>query len=166
MLKTYNLTVFKIILKMFARLARIRIFAGIVRLIMRRMAGLVHWANGAPRANTPKDLARIWQQLMPSQNEFPVQGQAGFDSTWSPENKSKTQTNAVALGQIHLHCPLRGSDNSLACHHLMEFDRELIRKSGGELRVLDSQSSSGRNYCTVAVRTVADARSATDSTLP
>jgi hypothetical protein len=35
---------------------------------------------------------------------------------------------------------------------MMEYDREVMRRIGGELVVLESQASPGRTFCTVAMR--------------
>ncbi len=148
--KTYTLTVFNLVLRMLAPLAKRPILSRPVRIFMRILAWTVHWSSGSPTASSPESLAQVWQRLMPSSREFPIPGDATFASTAQNEFLEKT-TAEFALGQIHLHCPLRGSDNRHACHQLMEFDRELMRRSGGELHVLDSQSESGRAHCTVGI---------------
>jgi len=35
---------------------------------------------------------------------------------------------------------------------MMEYDREVMRRIGGELVVLESQARPGRTFCTVAIR--------------
>ncbi|MBR31182.1 MAG: hypothetical protein CMN77_07690 [Spirochaetaceae bacterium] len=117
---------------------------------MRILARTVHWSSGSPTAGSPESLAQVWQRLMPSSREFPIPGDAYFASNSRNEDLPGFR-DELSPGQIHLHCPLRGSGNRHACHQLMEFDRELMRRSGGELHVLDSQSDSGRPYCTVGI---------------
>lgn len=60
--------------------------------------------------------------------------------------------NGVAEGEIHVHCPLRATGNSQACYRLMQFDRTIVEELGGELVVTESQSTSGKSYCKVAIK--------------
>ncbi|MBU42124.1 MAG: hypothetical protein CMN76_02805 [Spirochaetaceae bacterium] len=161
LLRTYTLPVFMLTLRLAAPFARVRLFGGPVRLWMRLLARLVYWASGSPRANDPQDLARIWQTLMPEpHSHFPLVNGERFESIGLDYlEKSSEGTGSelvpdvgqasVAAGEIHLHCPLQGTGDPVACHHLMEFDRALVQAAGGHLMVLDSQSNSGRPYCTV-----------------
>jgi hypothetical protein len=54
--------------------------------------------------------------------------------------------------EIHSDCALRGSGDLMACHRMMEYDREVLREVGGELVVLESQATPGRHFCKVALR--------------
>ncbi|MCB1171459.1 MAG: hypothetical protein KDK25_14030 [Leptospiraceae bacterium] len=161
LLKTYTLPVFMLTLRLTAPFARVRLFAGPVRLWMRLVARLVYRASSSPRANDLQDLARIWQALMPQPHtRFPLVNEERYksmDSDYFEESSEgagieplpDVSPPTVAAGEIHLHCPLRGTGDPAACHQLMEFDRALVRAAGGHLMVLDSQSNSGRPYCTV-----------------
>ncbi|MEL6250907.1 MAG: hypothetical protein AAFR87_02750 [Bacteroidota bacterium] len=42
--------------------------------------------------------------------------------------------------------------NVETCYKLMNYDRKLMKKSGGELIVLESQSNSGKNFYRLAIR--------------
>lgn len=138
LLKTYTLPVFMLTLRMAAPMAGIRILAGPVRLWMRILGKLVHWASGGPKANDSKELAQAWQDMMPEPRScFPLKGEQG------------NGTASVFAGEIHLHCPLRNSADTMACYQLMEFDRTLVQAAGGQLNVLESQSNSGKPFCTV-----------------
>lgn len=58
----------------------------------------------------------------------------------------------TAYAEIHLHCPLRGTGDGEACHKLMHYDRSLMRSVGGSLEVLNSQATSGKSFCQLAIR--------------
>ncbi|MGZ3238802.1 MAG: hypothetical protein ACXWJK_00140 [Burkholderiaceae bacterium] len=58
----------------------------------------------------------------------------------------------TVFAEIHSECALRGSGDVMACHRMMEYDREVLREIGGELVVLESQATPGRNFCKVALR--------------
>ena len=58
----------------------------------------------------------------------------------------------TAYAEVHSECALRGSGDVGACFRMMEYDREIMRKVGGELVILESQASPGRTFCTVAMR--------------
>ena len=75
---------------------------------------------------------------------MPPDGQEYFKVTGFDEQTAYTE--------IHLPCPLRGSGNPHACYRLMNYDRQLMKKVGGELVVLESQSNSGKPYCKLAIR--------------
>lgn len=101
-------------------------------------------ANLNVRLNKPKatdnvtELAETWKKMMPSD------GAEFF--------KIKEVVEDTAYTEIHLHCPLRGTGNVEACYKLMNYDRTLMKAIGGELIVLESQSNSGKNYCSLAIR--------------
>ena len=82
-----------------------------------------------------ENLAKTWQSLMPPDGEefFKV-------------------TEDTAYTEIYLHCPLRGSGDVDACYKLMNYDRKLMEKVGGQLVVLESQSNSGKPFCSLAIR--------------
>ena len=58
----------------------------------------------------------------------------------------------TAFAEIHSECALRGSGDVMACHRMMEYDREVMRAIGGEVVVLESQATPGRTFCRVALR--------------
>jgi hypothetical protein len=58
----------------------------------------------------------------------------------------------TAYAEIHSECALRGTGDVAACYRMMEYDREVMRAIGGELVVLESQATPGRQFCTVAMR--------------
>ena len=94
--------------------------------------------------NNPKissnlvELANTWKELMPPD------GQEYFQIT---EINGDT-----AYAEIHLHCPIRGTGKVDTCYEFMNYDRSLLKKVGGTLTVLESQSNSGKNFCKLAIR--------------
>lgn len=102
---------------------------------------LVHGLLGPRRAPTSAgELAERWSRLMPHpRSDFPVVSDDG----------------RTAYVEIHLHCPLRGSGDSAACWRAMSFDRELLRRMGGQLVVMQSQSTQG-TCCRLAIRAAGD----------
>ncbi len=101
-------------------------------------ASLNVFLNKPKQAKTVEDLSARWLEMMPPD------GQEFFKIS----NVDKT----TAYTEIHLHCPLRGSGDAKACYHLMNYDRKLMEKVGGQLIVLESQSNSGKPYCKLAIR--------------
>ncbi|NMH88922.1 hypothetical protein [Flavivirga algicola] len=94
--------------------------------------------NKPKYADNVHELAETWKKMMP------IDGQDFFKIT--------KVSNDTAYTEIHLHCPLRGTGNAEACYKLMNYDRTLMEEIGGKLVVLESQSNSGKNYCSLAIR--------------
>ena len=94
--------------------------------------------NKPTPATTPSELGKQWMSMMP------------------PDAKEKfaiTSTDdRTAYGEIRIHCPLRGSGDASACYHLMNYDRTLMERVGGQLVVLESQSLTNNDHCKVAIR--------------
>lgn len=61
-------------------------------------------------------------------------------------------TSDTVYGEILTECPLRGSGDTLACHRMMEYDREVMRHADAEFVVLRSQAQPGVDKCLVAMR--------------
>lgn len=136
--KLKSLSTFVSILRIMAFFSKRSIFDRFTFAITKKNAKLNIRLNNPTIADNVSDLAKTWKQLMPSD------GQHLFKITELSEN--------TAYAEIHLHCPLRGTGNVEACHKLMNYDRTLMEKVGGELVVLESQSNSGKNYCSLAIR--------------
>lgn len=137
----YRLPLFMLAVRLAAPLARRPKLERPVRFLMRALGGLVRWAHGRRKADPGEaaaSLGEAWSQLMPEpRTHFPVAPVAvGAE---------------VAFGEIHVHCPLRGTGDLGACWRLMEFDRSMLRALGGELVVLESQAVSGKDHCRVRI---------------
>lgn len=66
----------------------------------------------------------------------------------------------TAYCEIRFPCSLEGSGDVAACQRLMEYDRALLKKIGGQLVVLQSRADPQvRGGCQVAIRRIDDLRS-------
>jgi hypothetical protein len=104
--------------------------------LTRSLARLTVRVKGIGRARDISELGPLWQRSFPAKKQVPIE--------------STSQDTVVA--QIHTPCPLRGSGDLHACYRMMEFDREVVRKAGGQFVVLQSQATPGVQFCRVAMR--------------
>ena len=95
--------------------------------------------GGRPKVGAA-DVGAEWQRMFPSPKMVPLRG---VDEA--------TQT---VRAELHSPCPLRGTGDVEACHRMMEYDRRLLERIGGQLVVLASQAEPGRTFCEVAIRPV------------
>jgi hypothetical protein len=105
-------------------------------LLTRSLARFTVRAKAIGRTNEISELGSLWQRSFPSKKQVPIESVAG---------------NSV-IAQIHTPCPLRGSGDVHACHRMMEFDREVVGRAGGQFVVLESQATPGVTFCRVAMR--------------
>ena len=87
-------------------------------------------------AKSLEELGAAWQRGFGSPKQIPI----------------TNITDDTVYAEIHTVCPLRGSGDLRACHRMMEYDRALLERAGGQFVVLDSAAAPGRNKCTVAMR--------------
>lgn len=129
---------FSFTLKILAFFAQRNIFNGLTQFLTSQAAQLNIKLNKPDKSEDLQALAETWQKLMP------------------PESTDRFRVGSVkgntAYTEIHTYCPLRGTGDVQACYKLMNYDRKLMEKIGGELIVLESQSNSGKNYCRLAIR--------------
>jgi hypothetical protein len=104
--------------------------------VTRGLAVIIVKSKHIGRASTVAELGSLWQRSFPSKKQVPIE--------------SITEDTVVA--QIHTPCPLRGTGDVHACHRMMEFDREVVRRAGGQFVVLQSQAEPGNTHCRVAMR--------------
>ncbi|MEM6524273.1 MAG: hypothetical protein AAF693_10790 [Bacteroidota bacterium] len=130
--------VFDLTLKFLSFLSNWKLTAKLIPPITGSLATLNLLLNKPQYASELGALANSWKKVMPPD------GQEYF--------KISEITEETAFVEIHLHCPLRGTGKVKSCYSFMNCDRTLIRKIGGSLTVLESQSNSGRPYCKLAVR--------------
>ena len=83
------------------------------------------------------ELGQTWKAMMPPNDQ---------------ELFRITGNRRGGLCRNHLNCPLRGTGNGQACHALMNYDRSLLKAVGGQLEVLESQATSGKAFCRLAIR--------------
>jgi len=117
----------------FARRPR---FDGVTRALMRAMARLAVRSKGIRVARDDADLGAQWQRAFPSAKQVPV----------------RRIENGTVYAEIHTPCPLRGTGDVRACYRMMEFDRAVAARAGGQFVVLRSQAEPGRTFCEVALR--------------
>lgn len=116
--------------------ARRPAFNAVTGALMRALASLAVRAKGIRPARDAADLGAQWQRAFPSAKQVPIRRIDG-DTVYA---------------EIHTPCPLRGSGDVHACHRMMEFDRAVLARAGGQFVVLHSQAEAGRTFCEVALR--------------
>ncbi len=67
--------------------------------------------------------------------------------------------DGTGYGLVHADCSLVGTGNVQACYKMMNYDRELIKKLGGTLTVVESRADPAvTKHCRVAIRPIGDKR--------
>lgn len=103
---------------------------------MRRLAATtIRQKRITPAAALPA-LGAAWQSGFPSARQVPI----------------ISVSDHTVMAEIHTPCPLRGSNDTVACWRMMEYDRAVARAAGGEFVVLRSQAEPGVEVCQVALR--------------
>lgn len=126
----------RLVLNMLAYFARRPRLSPVSNLLTRSLAGFTVKARKIGHAREVGELGSLWQRSFPSSKQVPI------------ESVSAT----TVMAQIHTPCPLRASGDLHACHRMMEFDREVVRRAGGQFVVLESQATPGVSFCRVAMR--------------
>ena len=117
----------------FARRPR---FNRVTSALMQAMARLAIRSKGIRAARDDADLGAQWQRAFPSAKQVPI----------------RRVDNGTVYAEIHTPCPLRGTGDVHACYRMMEFDRAVAARAGGQFVVLRSQAEPGRTHCEVALR--------------
>ena len=132
-LKTFERT-----LALLASMSRHPVFGRLTQPLTRALAWLNVRVNGHRSQESLVALGETWKAMMPPND------QELFRIT--------EVTEEAAYAEIHLNCPLRGTGDGHACHALMNYDRSLMKAVGGRLEVLESQATSGKTFCRLAIR--------------
>ena len=132
-LKTFERT-----LALLAAIARHQVLAPLSKPLTRALAWLNVRVNGHRSQASLAELGQTWKAMMPPND------QELFRIT--------AVTEEAVFAEIHLNCPLRGTGDGQACHALMNYDRSLMKAVGGRLEVLESQATSGKGFCRLAIR--------------
>jgi hypothetical protein len=103
--------------------------------VMTSFARLVSVARGIRPSTDTSELAEQWQRGFAAKKQVPI---------------TKLEGN-TAYAEIHTPCPLAGTGDLAACHRMMAYDREIVRRAGGKFEVLESQATPGVTFCRVAV---------------
>lgn len=128
--------VFVAILNFTSALARNPRVNPLTRAVMRFLAFFTSRSKHAQKKSSVEEIGLEWQRMFPDAKDHPI----------------KKIENGTVYAEIHTQCPLRGTGDVHACYRLMEYDRSLVKKIGGEFVVLRSQAEPGVAVCQVAVR--------------
>jgi hypothetical protein len=123
-------------LRLLAFFARRPSLSRITQFLTQSMAHAAVRSKHIGRASSPEELGPLWQRAFPSTKQVPIEKVDG----------------RTVFAQIHTPCPLRGTGDVHACYRMMEFDREVLNRAGGQFVVLESQAQPGRTFCRVAMR--------------
>lgn len=97
--------------------------------------------KGQPK-NSVEDITKEWLRMFPD----------GICSIEKFEDKS-------GYGLVHADCSLVGTGNVSACYKMMNYDREMIKKLGGTLTVIESRANPAvKDFCKVIIRASNDRR--------
>ena len=132
-LKTFERT-----LALLAAIARHQVLGPLAKPLTWVLARLNVRVNGHSSQESLTALGQTWLAMMP------LNDQELF--------RIKEVTDEAAFAEIHLNCPLRGTGDGQTCHALMNYDRSLMKSVGGQLEVLESQATSGKTFCRLAIR--------------
>ena len=106
------------------------------RRLMRVLGAATLWLRRARPQESLEAIAHEWQRMFPDPDENPI---------------TKIE-NGTVHAEIRVHCPYRGSGNVEGCYRMMEYDRKMLERIGGEFVVLRSQAEPGVTTCQVAIR--------------
>lgn len=120
----------------FAFIARQKQLSPLSTLLGQSTAALIVTSKKLGRANNLAELGETWQSAFPSKKLVPIE----------------SISDQTVVAQIHDQCALRGTGDLHACHRMMEFDRGVLKRIGGQFVVLESQASPGVSHCRVAMR--------------
>ena len=124
------------ILLLTAWLARRPYLQGVTHFVMIGMAKMTIKSKKITHVDTLPELARQWQRGFPSAKQVPI----------------KQISEDTVYAEIQTPCPLRGSGDVNACYRMMQYDRAIVSKAGGQFIVLRSQAEANTSVCQVAIR--------------
>lgn len=123
-------------LRLLAFFARRPALTPVSNLLTRSLAKITVKSKRIGPATTIEELGPLWQRSFPAKKQVPIE---------------RVDAHTV-FAQIHTPCPLRGTGDVGACYRMMEFDRRVVDRAGGQFVVLESQATPGRTFCRVAMR--------------
>jgi hypothetical protein len=118
---------------------RVASLDSLARASARVFARLTLWANRARTSSSLEGVATEWDRMF--RDSFPASHLTLIEGD-------------RAEGEIAAPCPLglAGTGDLRACDRAMEYDREIVRRLGGEFTVIESQATPGVRRCRVAIR--------------
>ena len=81
-------------------------------------------------------IGKEWQRMFPSDDDVPI---------------TRVSEDTV-YAEVHVPCGHRATGNVRGCHRMMEYDRKMLERIGGQLIVLRSQAEPGVEVCQLAIR--------------
>jgi hypothetical protein len=124
------------VLKITSRFARNANYNGLTRAIMRALGGITLMMRRGSSKASLAEIGQEWQRMFPSKKFVPI---TNIDEK-------------TVYAEITVKCPLRASGDLNACYRMMEYDRKMLEKIGGQLIVLRSQAEAGVERCQIAIR--------------
>jgi len=124
------------VLKFVGPIARQPVLAPVTKMLMFALAKLTIASRKAEEKASVQDLTKEWLRMFPREtcSIEKIEGDTGY-------------------GLVHANCPLIGTGDVAACYKMMEYDRVLMKKIGGQLTVIESRANSEHtNACRVAIR--------------
>jgi len=106
------------------------------RPLMRGLAAATMRVRKAQPQTTVEEIGEEWQRMFPSRKGVPI----------------TSVENDTVYAEIHITCPHRGTGNVEGCYRMMEYDRKMLERIGGQFVVLRSQAEPGVEVCQVAMR--------------
>jgi hypothetical protein len=106
------------------------------RPLMRGLAAATMRIRKAQPQTTVEAMGEEWQRMFPSRKSVPI----------------TSVENDTVYAEIHITCPHRGTGNVEGCYRMMEYDRKMLERIGGQFVVLRSQAEPGVEVCQVAMR--------------
>lgn len=128
------------VLKFVGPIARNPALALVTKMLMFTLAKLTIASRKAQAKASIQDLTKEWLRMFPQEicSIDKIEGDTGY-------------------GLVHANCPLVGTGDVAACYKMMEYDRVLMKKIGGQLTVIESRANSEHaNACRVAIRKMDD----------
>jgi len=99
--------------------------------------------NNGERKDSVEAIAEEWRRIF------------GLNQFW----KIDRVENDTAYCEIHFKCSLEKTGDIQACYRLMEYDRAMLEKIGGQMVVLESRADPKvTGSCKVAIRKLEDRR--------
>jgi hypothetical protein len=106
------------------------------RPLMRGLAASTMRTRKVQPQSTVEEIGNEWQRMFPSRQGVPI----------------TSVEDETVYAEIHIVCPHRGTGNVEGCYRMMEYDRKMLERIGGQFVVLKSQAEPGVEVCQVAMR--------------
>ena len=110
--------------------------AAVTRWVMRAFGTTTMLLTRARPRTEIDAIGREWQRMFPAADDVPI----------------TRVENETVYAEIHIRCPHRGTGNVDGCYRMMEYDRKMLERIGGQLVILRSQAEPGVERCQLAIR--------------